>query len=72
MFQTFLYLYCWHRVCHVFVYLDCVGGLYLAHISLKKKKIYIYNRMYQVFYPDNMVLVSLIHIMQPVVGRVSF
>lgn len=46
---------CWHWYClSVFVYLDCVGEIYLAHISEEKKKTN--NRMYKVLYPGNLVL----------------
>lgn len=57
----------WHRFClSVFVYLDCVGGIYRAHISLwrKRKKKINNNRMYRVLYPGNLVLLSAIHIMR--------
>lgn len=54
IFQMFLYhCNCWHWHClSVFVYLDCVGEIYLAHISEEKTN----NRMYQVLYPGNLVL----------------
>lgn len=63
--QMFLYhCNCGHRFClYVFVYLDCVGWIYLAHISPKEEKEK-KPRMYWVLYPGNLVLRSSVHIMR--------